>query len=82
MKILIIGMTNSNAVNELFDNELLYSKDIEELVNIGLDFEKREDKNEIIKKLMINVAENHTYINRITYILDVIKQFHNIEIQK
>ena len=77
-----MGMTNSNAVNELFDNELLYSKDIEELVNIGLDFEKRKDKNEIIKKLMINVAENHTYINRITYILDVIKQFHNIEIQK
>lgn len=31
---------------------------------------------------MIEVRDNHTYINRINFILDFLKEFKNIEISK
>lgn len=68
-----MGITNNKAVNKLFDNKLIYSKDIGELVKKGLEFEKKEDKFDKIKELMIEVRDNHTYINRINFILDLLK---------
>lgn len=76
-----MGMTNNNSVNELFDNKLLYSENIEELIKMSLDFEKRKDKNILIKELMEKVRDNHTYINRINFILDCIKQKYGVEIK-
>ena len=41
---------------------------------------KPDDKFSIIKELMIEVRDNHTYINRINFILDFLKKFKNINI--
>ena len=64
-----MGITNNKTVNELFDNKLIYSENIGELVKKGLEFEKEEDKFNKIRELMIEVRDNHTYINRINFIL-------------
>ena len=77
-----MGITNSKAVNELFDNKLIYSTNIEELVKQGLEFEKNKERFDKIKELMIEVRDNHTYINRINFILDFIKEFKNIHVSK
>ena len=63
-----MGITNNKAVNELFDNKLIYSENIGTLVKKGLEFEKRKDKFDKIRELMIEVKNNHTYINRINFI--------------
>jgi len=76
-----MGITNNKAVNELFNNKLIYSEDIDELVKQGLEFEKRDDKLDIIRELMIEVRDNHTYINRINFILDFLKEFKNTEVK-
>ena len=65
-----MGITNNKAVNELFNNKLIYSENIEELIKQGLEFEKRNDKFYKIKELMIEIRDNHTYINRIQYIFN------------
>ena len=77
-----MGITNNRAVNELFGNKLIYSEDIGELVKQGLEFEKRDDKYEKIKELMIEVRDNHTYINRILFMLDFLKEFKDVEVSK
>ena len=77
-----MGITNNKSVNELFDNKLIYSENIGELVKKGLEFEKEKNKFDKIKKLMIEVRDNHTYINRINFILDFLKEFKNIKISK
>ena len=66
-----MGLTNNPIVNELFDNKLIYSNDIEELVRMGLGFEKNPNKNKIIKELMENVRDNHTYVERMNFILKI-----------
>ena len=75
-----MGITNNKSVNELFHNNLIYSSNIEELVKKGLEFEYRKDKFEIIRNLMIYVGNNHTYINRISFIIDFLKEFKNINV--
>jgi hypothetical protein len=75
-----MGITNNPAVYELFDKKIIYSDSIDELVKKGLRFNKKKDKNEIIKELMIMVRDNHTYLNRIQFILDFIKINKNINI--
>ena len=40
----------------------------------------RDDKFYIIKELMIEVRDNHTYVNRINFILDFLKKHKNINI--
>lgn len=67
-----IGVTNNKVVNELFDNKLVYSENIEELVKKSIEFEKREDKYELLSELMKNVRDNHTYVNRMNFILSSI----------
>jgi len=77
--LLICGITNNKAVNKLFNNKLIYTIDIQDLVKQGLEFKNRNDEYDIIKELMIEVRDNHTYINRINFILDFLKKFKNIE---
>ena len=77
-----MGITNNSAVNELFNNKLIYSDNIQDLVKKGLEFENIYDKYDKIKELMIEVRDNHTYINRINFILDFLKKFKNIEVIK
>ena len=75
-----MGITNSETVYNLFDKKIIYSDNIEELVDKSLEFNKREDKCSIIKELMIEVRDNHTYVNRINFILDFLKKHKNINI--
>jgi hypothetical protein len=75
-----MGITNNETVYNLFDKKIIYSENIEELVNEALEFNKREDKFSIIKELMINVRDNHTYVNRINFILDFLQKYKNVHI--
>lgn len=75
-----MGITNSETVYKLFNKKIIYSKNIEELVEKSLEFNKREDKYSIIKELMIEVRNNHTYINRINFILDFLRKYKNINL--
>ena len=77
-----MGITNNPTVNELFDNKLIYSASIPELVKEGLEFEKREDKYEIIKRLMREVRDKHTYVNRINFLLEHLIKYHDVVINK
>jgi hypothetical protein len=79
-----MGLTNNPAVNELFNNKLIYNSDINHVLTDGINFEKNNDKYkfEKIKELMIEVRDNHTYINRVNFILDYLKEFKNIKVTK
>lgn len=62
-----MGVTNNRIVNELFDNQLICDSGVYELMRKALAFENTRPvkKYKIIKNLMKNVKENHTYLNRI-----------------
>ena len=77
-----MGITNNQAVNEIFDNKLIYSEDIEELVIKGLEFEESSSKKEKVIELMKEVRDKHTYVNIIQFILDFIKDYSNISVTK
>ena len=63
-----IGITNSKEVYELFDKKILYDEDTYKLGLRAIDKMKNFDINELYE-LMDFVRDNHTYINRINYLL-------------
>jgi len=75
-----MGITNSQTVYKLFNEKIIYSDNIEELVDKSLEFNKRDDKFSIIKELMIEVRDNHTYVNRINFIIEFLKKYKDINI--
>ena len=75
-----MGITNSPIVYELFDKKIIYSDSIEALASAGLKFNNNPHKNKIIKNLMIEVRDNHTYLNRINFILDFVNVNKNVHI--
>ena len=77
-----MGITNNEAVYNLFNQKIIYSKSIEECIDKGLEFENINNKDLKVKELMEIVRDNHTYINRIQFILDFIKEKYNIKINK
>jgi hypothetical protein len=60
-----MGITNNPIVNSLFNNQLIYDSNINNCIDMGIEFEKKNNKLEIIKRLMYKVKEDHTYISRI-----------------
>lgn len=68
------GITNNSKVNELFDNKLIYSSNIRELIIKSINFEKQpyNTKKNIVVNLMNDVKNNHTYVSRIETIFNVI----------
>jgi hypothetical protein len=70
-----MGMTNNPIVYELFDRQILYHRDIGELLKKGLRFEKDPQKNKHITRLMEYVRDNHTYLNRIHTISQFISEY-------
>lgn len=68
-----MGLTNNKTVNKIFNNELIYDTDINNLLDKGKNF---NDKNLLIK-LMKNVRDNHTYINRINSIIWFIENIYD-----
>lgn len=64
-----MGITNSPAVNNLFDNLLVYDRDPVKLFHKSLESKKDPKILDKIKYLMNEVKQNHTYINRINIML-------------
>ena len=79
-----MGITNNSAVNNIFDNKLIYDKDLEKLADKCMVFYNKPKKLQIerIVELMKIVKKNHTYISKINLILDFLKKEKNIEIMK
>ena len=76
-----MGITNNKAVNDLFDNKLLYDNNINGLVDKCINFyhQSYDFKNNKILELMYIVRDNHTYVSRINYILKYLKEWYNVE---
>ncbi len=73
-----MGITNNMEAHKFFDEKLLYSDNLKELAKMSVEFEKNPKKNEIIKDLMINVRDNHTYVSRINLLICVLKEYKDI----
>lgn len=73
-------MTNSETVYHLFNDNILYSSNTIQLMNMGLEFESSsmEYKKEKIIPLMEFVRDHHTYLNRIHTIFYV---FNDMQLQ-
>ena len=56
-----LGATNSKAIYDLFDGDIIYSDDESQLTELNINNRKNYA---MIKRQMINVKENHTYLNR------------------
>jgi hypothetical protein len=63
-----LGITNSKAVNELFDGRVLYSNNEEELLELSM---PHLTNYKMITDQMNFVKQNHTYLNRACSILQV-----------
>jgi len=66
-----LGITNSKAVYDLFDQNVIYSDNEEELLDMSLSKIKNLD---YIKSQMKFVQDNHTYMNRVDSILKVLNK--------
>ena len=77
-----MGITNNPGVHRLFGEKTLYSSDLKELAKMTYEFENNPDKNKIIRELMEEVKEKHTYVSRIEFILNEAKKNKNVKIQK
>ena len=45
------------------------NEDIHKLMDMGIEFNKDSENKKLLLELMINVRDNHTYINRIKSII-------------
>jgi hypothetical protein len=64
-----LGLTNSKSIFQELEGNCLYSEDPSDLFYIGM---KNKDDFNFIKKSMVYVKENHTYINRINSIISIL----------
>lgn len=67
-----IGITNSETVNEIFDNQLVYDRDPLSLFYKSLEKRTEKDINSQLNHLINYVKDKHTYINRINTILNLL----------
>lgn len=64
-------LTNSKHVYDLFNGNVIYSDNENELFHLGM---KNKDNKELIRKQMDFVKANHTYINRVNDIITIINK--------
>lgn len=64
-----LAITNNKEVYNLFDEKIIFNENISELID-DTDKYYNEHDNNFFKDLMINVRDNHTYLNRINSYLD------------
>lgn len=67
-----LGLTNSPAVNDLFDGRLVVNPDTHQLFADGETALRAPDAAARIRELMQVVRETHTFVNRIATILEVL----------
>jgi len=67
-----MGITNNLTVAELFNGNIIYNHDILKTLELGVEFEKYDNKykKHRILHLMEYIKTNHTYINRIRVLLN------------
>jgi len=68
------GITNNPLVNEIFDNELVFSRNTAELFHKAVELKNQPNAIERIKFLMNEVKEKHTYINRVNTMLECLPE--------
>lgn len=65
-----MGITNNSIVNELFDNKLIYNPDVKIATQQAIDNARRGQDLNLLRELMIEIRDKHTYINRVKDIFD------------
>jgi hypothetical protein len=65
-------LTNSTAVNDLFDGQLVLNPDTHQLFADGEDALRRPGSVARVTELMQTVRETHTFVHRINTILQVL----------
>jgi len=68
------GYTNSKAVDDIFDNTLIYDRDAVKLFYKAIECKNSQDHLNRLQHLMQEVKEKHTYINRIQTIIDCLPE--------
>ena len=64
-----LGITNSKSVYEFFDGNITYNEDTYQLF---FDAEKQRENYDMIRSQMLFVKENHTYINRVNELIEIV----------
>lgn len=64
-----MGITNNQYVQELFNHKLIYNSSVELATQQAIKFSTKDNK-ELLKELMIEIRDKHTYINRINDIFE------------
>ena len=64
-----LGITNSKPVYEFFDGNITYNEDTYQLF---FDAEKQRENYDMIRSQMLFVKENHTYINRVNELIEIV----------
>lgn len=79
-----MGVTNSEMVNKLFDNQLIYDPDIMTMMRKGLQFERNAstETSARILSLMEIVRQKHTYLNRCNAILQRVHALFDVSVEK
>lgn len=67
-----MGITNCETVQQLFNGKLIYDSDVKVATRKAIENVKKGEDLELLKSLMIEVRDKHTYINRIN---DIFKAF-------
>jgi len=65
-----MGITNNPIVQELFKGKLIYNSDIKIVTKEAIDKARTGTDLQLLKELMIEVRDNHTYINRVKDIFE------------
>ena len=65
-----MGVTNCDTVQKLFNGKLIYDRDVKVATQKAIDYVKKGEDLELLKSLMIEVRDKHTYINRIKDIFE------------
>jgi hypothetical protein len=71
-----MGITNSETVNELFGGRLIFDKDVHVATQRAIDYVVNGENLQLLKDLMIEVRDKHTYLHRIT---DIFEAFSKIK---
>jgi len=64
-----LGITNSKPVYEFFDGNITYNEDTYQLF---FDAKKQRENYDMIRSQMLFVKENHTYINRVNELIEIV----------
>jgi hypothetical protein len=60
-----MGITNNEVVQEVFEGKLIFNTNVSVATQTSIDNVQKGENIELLKELMIEVKNNHTYLNRI-----------------